>query len=534
MKDGNNITSTLSESSMKATHFEAAVISILCYMAIRLMAKLYKKWRELRIWDFLCGMYEGFAKFMAADVECHVRPPADDTDDESDEPSYQMGSSGARIITINTATDNESDTEEEPPTQSPAENPKNPKNPQEGSEEAFKRKMKEIDRERRGYYKSGRICPDDREGIECTDDKCSAYHKSKRTLREFGKAPAALKRRVRCHDECKDERCSKWHPKNICRGLNQLCDEWHQNDLCRVRTPKQDRFILPGFYKGVKEIICTEDMCLDPECQRWHWNSLWIQTSKPYSKAPFLQRKECCDDELWMGHTCRDPTCRLRHKHPRPDLGVPMDPYWNIESVMNPPKLWNITRKGNNENTGRPVENKPPLAAEEPANGAPLSKEANPMGNANRVVSFNDQVGQGTAQNSLTDTKNTMEKSSFVSQPIKESCKGTPTNQTTNPPQVRLIITTTCSPTVRKTPLKHKHKPDGKKGSKKTRTDPHPKYNNYYKHRTKTEKNEALRKEREAKRLAKASKKAMKAEKKMAKKRKVPEEGATGEPCRIN
>ena len=120
------------------------------------IGKFYKKWRELHIWDFLCGMYEGFAEFMAADVECHVRPPADDTDDESDEPSYQMGNSGARIITISTTTDNESDTEEEPPTQSPAENPKNPR---EGSEGAFNRKMKEIERERRGYYKSGKICP---------------------------------------------------------------------------------------------------------------------------------------------------------------------------------------------------------------------------------------------------------------------------------------------------------------------------------------------------------------------------------------
>ena len=100
MKGGNNIISTLSESSMEATHFEAAVISILCYMAIRLMAKLYKRWRELHIWDILSGMYEGFAKFMAIDVECHVRPPADDTDDESDEPSYQTGNTGERIITI--------------------------------------------------------------------------------------------------------------------------------------------------------------------------------------------------------------------------------------------------------------------------------------------------------------------------------------------------------------------------------------------------------------------------------------------------
>ena len=526
MKGGNNITSTLSESSMEATHFEAAIISILCYMAVRLMAKLYKKWRELHIWDFLCGMYEGFARFMAVDVECHVRPPADDTDNESDEPSYQMGNPGARIITISNTTDNESDTEEKPPTQSSAENPKES---QKDSEEAFKRKMKEIERERRGYYKSGKICTNDRDGIECTDNECSAYHKSKRTLREFGKAPAALKRRVRCHDECKDERCSKWHPKNICRGLNQLCDEWHQNDLCRVRTPRQNRFILPGFYKGVKEIICTEDMCLDPECQRWHWNSLWIQTSN--NKAPFLQKKECCDDELWMGHTCRDPTCRLRHKHPRPDLGVPMDPYWNIESVMNPPKPWNIAEKRKSENAGRPAENKPPLDAEEPATGDPLSKETNPRGEANRVVSFNDQDGPSTTQNSLTDTKKTIEKSSSVSQPLRENGGGTPTNRTTDPPQVRLIITTTCKPTVRKTfgtPLNHKHKLAKKKGSKKITKDPNPKF------RTKTKEYESLRKEREAKRSAKAAKKAMKTEKMMAKKQKGLNEGATCEPCRVN
>ena len=205
-----------------------------------------------------------------------------------------------------------------------------------------------------------------------------------------------------------------------------------------------------------------------------------------------------------------------------------MDPYWNIESVMNPPKPWNVTKRGKGENTGRLVENKPPLAAVEPAEGDPLAKEANPRGNANRVVSFNDQDGQSTIQNSLTDNKNTMEKSSVVSLPVKGSRGGTPINQTTNPPQVRLIITTTCKSTVRKTPLKHKHKPVGKKGSKKTRTDPNPKF------RTKTEKYEALRKEREAKRLAKAAKKATKAEKKMAKKQKEPNEGATCEPCRVN
>ena len=206
-----------------------------------------------------------------------------------------------------------------------------------------------------------------------------------------------------------------------------------------------------------------------------------------------------------------------------------MDPYWNIESVMNPPKPWNVTKRGKGENTGRLVENKPPLAAVEPAEGDPLAKEANPRGNANRVVSFNDQDGQSTTQNSLTDNKNTMEKSSVVPQPVKESCGGTPINQTTNPPQVRLIITTTCKPTAHKTfgtPLNHKHKPAEKKGNKKTRKDPNPKF--------RTKKYESLRKEREAKRLAKAAKKAIKTEDKMAKKQKGLNEGATCEPCRVN
>ena len=488
MKGGNDITFTLSESSMKATHFEAAIISILCYMTIRLMAKLYKKWRELHIWDTLSEMYEGFAKFMAVDVECHVRPPADDTEDESEGPSYQTRNTGTRIITISSTSDNDSDTDEETPAQSSAEDPKNP---QGDSEEAFKRKMKEIERERKGYYRSGKICPTDREGIECTDDTCTAYHKSKRTLREFGKAPAALKRRVRCHDECEDERCNQWHPRNICRGLNQLCDEWHQNDLCRLRTPKQDRFILPGFYKGVKEIICTEDMCIDPKCHRWHWNSLWIQTSKPYGKAPFLQRKECCDEELWMGHTCRDPTCRLRHKYSRPDLGVPMEPYWNIHSVMNPPKLWNTTRRGKGENTGRPVGYKPPSAAN-PTSVAPTSKEANPKGYADGVESSNDPVGQGATKN-LTNRTEDMPGNSLVGpQSSKKSCEGA---------TARLY-------TARKTPHKHKH--------------------------AKAETKEARRKEREANKLAKKAKEAMKAEKRMVKKQKRLKKEAACEPCRMH
>ena len=205
-----------------------------------------------------------------------------------------------------------------------------------------------------------------------------------------------------------------------------------------------------------------------------------------------------------------------------------MDPHWNIESVMKPPKMWNITRTGKGENTGRPIEHKPSSAAEEPANGAPLSGEANPMGNANRVVSFNDQVGRGTAQDSLTDTRNTMEKSSIGSQPSKESGGGTPTNQITNPSLVRLIVTTTCKSTGSKTPSKNRNKPIGKKGSKTKRMDPNPNF------RMKPEKKEALRKEREAKRLAKAAKKATKAEEKMAKKQKMPIEEAICEPCRVN
>ena len=280
--------------------------------------------------------------------------------------------------------------------------------------------MKEINRERNGYYKSGKICPTDMEGIECTDDTCTAYHKFKRTLREFGKAPVGLRRRVRCHDECKDERCTQWHPRNICRGLNQLCDEWHQNDLCRLRTPKQDHFVKPGFYKGVKEIICTEEMCLDPKCHRWHWNSLWIQTSNPPSKAPFLQRKECCDDALWMGHTCRDPTCRLRHKYSRPDLGVPMDPYWNIKSIMNPPKSPHTIRKGKGENNGRPVGYKPPSVSNED----PVSKEANPKGYANKVVSSSNLLRQCTVQNRPTNPKDTSEKLLVGPRPSRNSRTG--------------------------------------------------------------------------------------------------------------
>ena len=120
-----------------------------------------------------------------------------------------------------------------------------------------------------------------------------------------------------------------------------------------------------------------------------------------------------------------------------------MDPYWNIKSVMKPPKMWDITRKRKGENTGRPIEPKPSSAAEEPVDGALPSGEANPRGNANRVVSLNDQAGQGIAQNSLTDIRNTTEKSSIDSQPSKESGGGTPTNQITNPPLVRLIVTTT-------------------------------------------------------------------------------------------
>ena len=205
-----------------------------------------------------------------------------------------------------------------------------------------------------------------------------------------------------------------------------------------------------------------------------------------------------------------------------------MDPYWNIESVMNPPKPWNVTGKGKGENTGRPVGYEPPLAVGKPANGAPTSKEANPTGNANRVRWSDDQIGKDSAQTTLTDIKNTTGKPSVGPQPPKESCGGSTINRPTNPPLVTLLISTTNRPTARKTPHKHKHKPVEKRRGKKARADPDPDV------RTKSEKYETLRKEREAKRLVKEAKRAMRAEKRMVKEQKEPNEGADCEPCRIN
>ena len=370
--------------SMTVTHFETAIIAVLAYMAIRLIAKLYSRWRELRIWDTLLGMYAGFATFMAGDPGRHFRPPPEDSDDDSDEPSYETGTAGARIITISSTSENESDTDEEASAPSQEEETKTGSNvPHEIEKDSEKEAsaLEEMRRERDSFYKQGKICQASREGFECLDETCTAYHKFKRTLREFGKAPPGLRRRIRCHNECKDIFCTYWHPKDICRGLNQLCEEWHKNDLCRIWTPKQNNFIKPGFFKSVDQIICTKEMCLDPQCHKYHWSGLWISSSNPPGKAPFLQKKECCDDQLWMGHTCRDPTCGLRHKYARPDVGVPMDPFWNINTIMNPPsakveKTPRLSPRGKRDSGGQPLwhildeEGKPLCSGKEQPDGS--------------------------------------------------------------------------------------------------------------------------------------------------------------------
>ena len=94
----------------------------------------------------------------------------------------------------------------------------------------------------------------------------------------------------------------------------------------------------------------------DPQCQKYHWSGLWVSTSNPPGKAPFLQLKERCDGQAWFtGQTCRDPTCGLRHKYARPNVGIPMDPFWNIDAVMNPPpaEAGKIARFSPSEKRGR-------------------------------------------------------------------------------------------------------------------------------------------------------------------------------------
>ena len=168
-----------------------------------------------------------------------------------------------------------------------------------------------------------------------------------------------------------------------------------------------------------------------------------------------------------------------------------MEPYWNIHSVMNPPKLWNTIRRGKGENTGRPVGYKPPSAANS-TSVALNSKEANPKGYADGVESSNDPDGQGATKN-LTNRTEDMPGNSLVGpQSSKKSCEGA---------TARLY-------TARKTPHKHKH--------------------------AKAETKEARRKEREANKLAKKAKEAMKAEKRMVKKQKRPKKEAACEPCRMH
>ena len=370
--------------SMTVTHFETAIIAVLAYMAIRLIAKLYSRWRELRIWDTLLGMYAGFAAFMAGDPGRHFHPPPEDSEDDSDEPSYETGTAGARIITISSTSENESDTDEEASAPSQEEEIKTGSNvPHEIEKDSEKKApaLEEMRRVRDSFYKQGEICQASLEGFECMDITCTAYHKFKKTLREFGKAPPGLRRRIRCHDECGDESCRHWHPRDICRGSTQLCDEWHQNDQCRIWTPKRNNVIKPGFFKSVDQIICTKEMCLDPQCHKYHWSGQWISTSNPPGKAPFLQKKECCDDKLWTGQACRDPTCGLRHKYARPNVGIPMDPFWNIDTVMNPPsvrveKIPRLSPRGQRDSGDQPLwhildeEGKPLCSGKEQPDGS--------------------------------------------------------------------------------------------------------------------------------------------------------------------
>ena len=168
-----------------------------------------------------------------------------------------------------------------------------------------------------------------------------------------------------------------------------------------------------------------------------------------------------------------------------------MDPYWNIESVMNPPKLWSTIRNGKGEKAGQPIGHKP-LPATDLTNTAPSSKEDNSKGYANGVKSSNDLTGQKSTRKPTIRFEDILGNSLAGPHSSKKNCEGT----------------TNKRPTARKTPHKHKH--------------------------TKAEIREARRKEREAKKLAKKAKEAMRAEKRMVKRQQRPRKEEACEPCRMH
>ena len=163
---------------------------------------------------------------------------------------------------------------------------------------------------------------------EYNEITCRKWHTMRKTGQETGIRPKKSGLMLCPKDySCKNRLCTAWHQKDakFCTTSWAPCTTWH-GGKCEIKLPEEEPLTPIGNEK-MEDVICTneKDKCKDPECTRFHFTGMWINTSPKgwiekttgRNLVPVLTMKPLCINGRRTTRTpCRIHDCLKRHQYP--------------------------------------------------------------------------------------------------------------------------------------------------------------------------------------------------------------------------
>ena len=207
---------------------------------------------------------------------------------------------------------------------------------------AIKRKMTHMENQLAELQRNveGEICTDEscvmnkensfqgRDIQKYSGTSCRKWHTQRKTGLEMGTRPRDSRLRLCPRDySCTNKSCTAWHQRDakFCSTPWAPCLTWH-GGKCKAKMPVEEQQT-PIVKEEKERFICINDIgtCLDPECTKFHYTGMWINTSPKgwiekatgRSQVPLLTMIPLCINGRSTTKTpCLKQDCLDRHQYP--------------------------------------------------------------------------------------------------------------------------------------------------------------------------------------------------------------------------
>ena len=185
---------------------------------------------------------------------------------------------------------------------------------------------------------------------EYNETSCRKWHIKRKTGQEMGTRPRNSRLKLCKKDySCVNRLCTAWHQKDakFCTTSWAPCVTWH-GGKCELKLPKEQP-TNPFGREKMEKVICENDVdnCMDPECTRFHYVGIWINTSEKgwierntgKNEVPLMAMKLLCTDGRRTTRTpCRKHDCLYRHQYPHIRDQVPFESNKKLKGTENQTK----------------------------------------------------------------------------------------------------------------------------------------------------------------------------------------------------